>query len=85
MCDPKASSQPRTISAAVAATTAPSPSNLHTRGLPPLPPTLTPPKVQLLDEATSALDAESEHLVQKAIDALIRTAPPSSSHIASPP
>ena len=26
------------------------------------------PKVLLLDEATSALDAESEHLVQKALD-----------------
>ena len=29
------------------------------------------PKVLLLDEATSALDAESEHQVQKALDALI--------------
>jgi ATP-binding cassette subfamily B (MDR/TAP) protein 10 len=26
------------------------------------------PKIMLLDEATSALDAESEHLVQEAID-----------------
>ena len=26
------------------------------------------PKILLLDEATSALDAESEHLVQKALD-----------------
>ena len=38
-----------------------------------LPPTPTPPKVVLLDEATSALDAESEHLVQKAIDAPIQS------------
>jgi len=30
------------------------------------------PKLLLLDEATSALDAESEHLVQQAIDELIR-------------
>lgn len=30
------------------------------------------PKLLLLDEATSALDAESEHLVQKALDELIR-------------
>ena len=30
------------------------------------------PKVLLLDEATSALDAESEHQVQKALDALIK-------------
>jgi len=30
------------------------------------------PKLLLLDEATSALDAESEHLVQKAIDDLIK-------------
>ena len=29
------------------------------------------PKVLLLDEATSALDAESEHLVQQALDALM--------------
>jgi ABC-type multidrug transport system fused ATPase/permease subunit len=29
------------------------------------------PKVLLLDEATSALDAESEHLVQKAIDDML--------------
>ncbi len=29
------------------------------------------PKILLLDEATSALDAESEHLVQKALDELI--------------
>ena len=29
------------------------------------------PRVLLLDEATSALDAESEHLVQKAIDDMI--------------
>ncbi|CAM9993425.1 unnamed protein product, partial [Hapterophycus canaliculatus] len=29
------------------------------------------PKVLLLDEATSALDAESEHLVQQAIDNMI--------------
>ena len=29
------------------------------------------PKLLLLDEATSALDAESEHLVQKALDELI--------------
>ena len=29
------------------------------------------PKLLLLDEATSALDAESEHLVQKAIDGLM--------------
>jgi ABC-type multidrug transport system fused ATPase/permease subunit len=29
------------------------------------------PKVLLLDEATSALDAESEHLVQQAIDDMI--------------
>ena len=29
------------------------------------------PKILLLDEATSALDAESEHLVQKALDDLI--------------
>jgi len=31
------------------------------------------PKLLLLDEATSALDAESEHLVQQAIDELIRS------------
>ena len=30
------------------------------------------PKILLLDEATSALDAESEALVQEAIDAMIR-------------
>jgi len=30
------------------------------------------PKLLLLDEATSALDAESEHLVQKALDELIK-------------
>ena len=29
------------------------------------------PRVLLLDEATSALDAESEHTVQKALDALM--------------
>lgn len=31
------------------------------------------PKVLLLDEATSALDAESEHQVQQALDALIKS------------
>ena len=31
------------------------------------------PKILLLDEATSALDAESEHLVQKALDELIKS------------
>jgi len=31
------------------------------------------PKVLLLDEATSALDAESEHLVQQALDGLIKS------------
>ena len=31
------------------------------------------PKLLLLDEATSALDAESEHLVQQAIDELIKS------------
>ena len=31
------------------------------------------PKVLLLDEATSALDAESEHLVQTALDKLIKS------------
>jgi ABC-type multidrug transport system fused ATPase/permease subunit len=31
------------------------------------------PKVLLLDEATSALDAESEHLVQQALDKLIKS------------
>ena len=30
------------------------------------------PKIILLDEATSALDAESEHLVQKSLDNLIK-------------
>ncbi len=30
------------------------------------------PKILLLDEATSALDAQSEHLVQKALDVLMR-------------
>jgi len=30
------------------------------------------PKLLLLDEATSALDAESEHLVQQALDELMR-------------
>jgi len=30
------------------------------------------PKLLLLDEATSALDAESEHLVQKALEELIK-------------
>ncbi|MGB5325989.1 MAG: ABC transporter transmembrane domain-containing protein, partial [Pseudomonadales bacterium] len=30
------------------------------------------PRVLLLDEATSALDSESEHLVQQALDALVR-------------
>ena len=30
------------------------------------------PKILLLDEATSALDAESEHLVQRALDDLIK-------------
>ena len=29
------------------------------------------PKILLLDEATSALDAESEHLVQKALDEVL--------------
>jgi len=32
------------------------------------------PKILLLDEATSALDAESEHLVQSAIDDMIEKA-----------
>ncbi|KAG7346131.1 efflux ABC transporter permease/ATP-binding protein [Nitzschia inconspicua] len=32
------------------------------------------PKILLLDEATSALDAESEHMVQEAIDHMIETA-----------
>lgn len=32
---------------------------------------LKDPKVLLLDEATSALDAESEHLVQEALDVLM--------------
>ena len=32
------------------------------------------PKILLLDEATSALDAESEHMVQSAIDHMIETA-----------
>lgn len=32
---------------------------------------LVDPKILLLDEATSALDAESEHLVQEAIDRLM--------------
>lgn len=32
---------------------------------------LLDPTILLLDEATSALDAESEHLVQKALDALM--------------
>jgi ABC-type multidrug transport system fused ATPase/permease subunit len=31
------------------------------------------PKVLLLDEATSALDSESEHVVQQAIDNMIRS------------
>ena len=31
------------------------------------------PKILLLDEATSALDAESEHLVQQALDKLIKS------------
>ena len=31
------------------------------------------PSLLLLDEATSALDAESEHLVQKALDSLLKT------------
>ena len=31
------------------------------------------PKILLLDEATSALDAESEHLVQQALDKLIQS------------
>lgn len=34
---------------------------------------LVDPRVLLLDEATSALDAESEHLVQKAINALMQS------------
>lgn len=34
---------------------------------------LVDPRVLLLDEATSALDAESEHLVQKAINALMKS------------
>lgn len=33
---------------------------------------LKDPKILLLDEATSALDAESEHLVQKALDRLMQ-------------
>ena len=32
---------------------------------------LTQPKILILDEATSALDAESEHLVQKALESLL--------------
>jgi ATP-binding cassette subfamily B protein len=32
---------------------------------------LTKPKILILDEATSALDAESEHLVQKALESLL--------------
>lgn len=33
---------------------------------------LANPKILLLDEATSALDSESEHLVQDAIDKLMK-------------
>ena len=33
---------------------------------------LKDPRVLILDEATSALDAESEHLVQEALDRLMR-------------
>jgi ATP-binding cassette subfamily B (MDR/TAP) protein 1 len=33
---------------------------------------LKDPKILLLDEATSALDAESEHLVQEALDRLMK-------------
>ena len=41
------------------------------------------PAVLLLDEATSALDAESERVVQEALERLMRrAAPPSSSPIA---
>jgi ATP-binding cassette subfamily B protein len=33
---------------------------------------LKDPRILILDEATSALDAESEHLVQEALDRLMR-------------
>ena len=33
---------------------------------------LRDPKILLLDEATSALDAQSEHLVQQALDVLMK-------------
>ena len=74
VCVPKASFPPRTTTTttttAAAATISPSPPNFYARGPPPTP---TPPKVLSLEEATSALDAESEHLVQKAIDALMQS------------
>ena len=43
------------------------------------------PPLLLLDEATSALDAESERLVQAALERRCAAAPPSSSRTASPP
>jgi hypothetical protein len=49
------------------------------------------PKLLILDEATSALDAEAEHLVQGAIDRLMKArttmliAPPCSSHRSDSP
>jgi ABC-type molybdenum transport system ATPase subunit/photorepair protein PhrA len=43
------------------------------------------PRVLLLDEATSALDAESEHLVQKALDTLMENRTVSVSPIELPP
>jgi excinuclease UvrABC ATPase subunit len=43
---------------------------IHFAGAPPPPPP-APPQILLLDEATSALDAESEKVVQEALDRLM--------------